>query len=147
MSARHTQTCDGWSNESLISGMASLAVRNWQLDRKHHPILGIYNVQIPTSLYCRALATGVHAEYLGLTLLMISMHPEIPSSRNVRAVWLVSRAAPGQRRTMLLWLPDANLTLEQLVLRRRFVDHVRHPSVPSGLNLRAVVRSAMAPCL
>ena len=32
---------------------------------------------------------------------------------------------------MLLRLPDAEFSLEELVLRGRFVDHVRHPGVPA----------------
>jgi hypothetical protein len=40
--------------------------------------------------YCRALATGVHAEYLFLTLSDISKHAADPAGCNIRAVRLVS---------------------------------------------------------
>jgi hypothetical protein len=56
---------------------------------------------------------------------------------HIRAVWLVSGAAPGEGRPMLLGFPHADLTLEKLVLGGRLVDHVGHPGVPAGLDLRA----------
>jgi hypothetical protein len=74
--------------------------------------------------YCRALATGVHAEYLFLTLSNVSHLAIDTRQRNIRAVWLVAGSAPRQRRSVLLWLPDSNLSLEELVSRGRLVDHV-----------------------
>jgi hypothetical protein len=84
------QTSDSRSNESLLSRMLkSRCQKLGCVGGKNHLILSMYKT-IPITLYCRALATGVQAEYLFLTLFCFSTHPEHPDQPDIRAVGLVS---------------------------------------------------------